>query len=192
MSGDRPKEEIVEAALAEQAPPVAESEPSLEELFRQHHQRVFRIAYRITGDPDDAEDVLQTVFLRVVLRHEELDPSQNLAGYPSRAATHAAFDLLRARKRSRSVPLEDTDAESPSPGPERRPLDRELRDWLRQGLARLTPQAATVFALRYFEGEANRDIARALGMSPTAVAVTLHRVRGKLQEELAPLAGGSR
>lgn len=191
MSGDRPKEETVEAALAEKAPPARDDEFSLEELFRRHHRRVFRIAYRLTGDADDAEDVLQTVFLRLARRQEELDPSQNLAGYLSRAATHAALDLLRARKRSRSVPLEGMETESPSPGPERRPLDRELRHHLRQGLARLTPQAATVFALRYFEGEKNRDIARALGISPTAVAVTLHRVRGQLQEELAPLAGGS-
>jgi RNA polymerase sigma-70 factor (ECF subfamily) len=197
MSENRPKEDTVEAAIAETAraasPPSLTAEPSLEELFRQHHQQVLRIAWRITGDPDDAEDVLQTVFLRVARRREELDPTQNLAGYLSRAATHAALDLLRARKRSRSVPLEDSPASpSPTPSPERRPLDRELRQWLRQGLAQLSPQAAAVFALRYFEGHANRDIAGMLGMSPTAVAVTLHRVRGRLQEELAPLAGGSR
>lgn len=200
MGEDRPREETLQATAERSEPrstPAVHASDagagagSLEELFRQHHERVFRIAFRITGDPGDAEDAMQTVFLRLARREEELDTSQNVAGYFSRAATHAALDLLRAKRRSRSVPLEGVEAASPAAGPERGSLDRELRRRLRQGLAELPPRSAQIFALRYFEGESNRDIARLLGMSPTSVAVILHRARGRLRQELAPYGGGS-
>lgn len=169
---------------------------ALETLFAEHHERVFRVAHKVTGNPADAQDVLQTVFLRLARRETPLDPSRGIASYLHRAAVHAALDVLRARKRSSSVPLDDVPPEStpedPAPGPDRAPLDDELREALRQGLARLTERAAEIFTLRYFEGYDNRDIADMLDMTPTAVAVALHRARGRLQEELAPLAGGSR
>lgn len=166
----------------------------LEELFREHYDRVFRAAYRVTGNASDAEDALQTVFLRIARRHDELDLSQTAASYLHRAGVRAALDLLRARRRSRAVPLEETDSHTPraeTPDPERGSLSRELRARLRSGLAAVNPKHAEIFALRYFEGHRNRDIADMLGLSPTAVAVTLHRVRGQLQQDLAPLAGGT-
>lgn len=166
----------------------------LEELFRQHHDRVFRAAYRVTGNASDAEDALQTVFLRIARRHDELDLSQTAASYLHRAGVRAALDLLRARRRARAVPLDETDPHTPqttTPDPERGSLSRELRSRLRRGLAAVNPKHAEIFALRYFEGYRNRDIAEMLDLSPTAVAVTLHRVRGQLQQDLAPLAGGT-
>lgn len=167
----------------------------LEDLFRQHHERVFRVAHRVTGNADDAADVLQNVFLRLARRELTLDPSRDAGSYLHRAAVNTALDLLRSRRRSRSVPLDEAPpegGETDLPSPERAPLDRELRRALRQGLARLSEKAAQLFVLRYFEGYDNADIARMTGMTPTAVAVALHRARGRLQQELAPLAGGSR
>lgn len=165
----------------------------LTELFERHHRRVFRAAYRVTGDAGDAEDALQTVFLRLARRSQGLDPS-GAGAYLHRAGIRAALDLLRSRKRSPSVPLEEDHPSAPAtgePGPERGSLSAELRRELRRGLARLKPRAAEIFTLRYLEGHRNRDIADLLGISPTAVAVTLHRTRAKLQKELEPLRGGS-
>lgn len=182
-------------ALAESSHIMSESD-ALEALFAEHHERVFRVARRVTGNPADAQDVLQTVFLRLARRATPLDPSRGVASYLHRAAVHAALDVLRARKRSSSVPLDDVPPEAtpedPAPGPDRAPLDGELREALRRGLARLSERAAEIFTLRYFEGYDNRDIADMLDMTPTAVGVALHRARGRLQDELAPLAGGSR
>lgn len=184
-------------AIAESQPTQETAPPGalpLEELFRQHSKTVYRAAYRVTGNASDAEDALQTVFLRIARRHDELDLSQSATSYLHRAGVRAALDLLRARRRARSVPLDDMESkppETPLPDPERGSLSRELREKLRQGLAALNPRHAEIFALRYFEGYRNRDIAEMLGLSPTAVAVTLHRVRGQLQQDLAPLAGGS-
>lgn len=167
---------------------------SLEELYRQYADRVFRAAYRVTGNASDAEDALQTVFLRITRRHDQLDLSQTAASYLHRAGVRAALDLLRSRRRARAISLDDTDShpppESPMPDPERGSLSRELRAELRRGLSTLNPKHAEIFVLRYFEGYRNRDIAEMLDLTPTAVAVTLHRVRGQLQQDLAPLAGG--
>src|SRR5947209_1798111 len=85
-----------------QAPP-----GEIERIFRDHHGLVFRAAYRITGNPSDAEDVLQTVFLRLLRRDGEAEAVGNMPGYLHRAAVNSALDLMRARQNSRSIPLDD-------------------------------------------------------------------------------------
>lgn len=182
------------------APPESGAEterpPSdLEALFERHYDRVYRAAYRITGRSQDAEDVLQTVFLRLAKRHGELGvDSRGEASYMHRAAVNAAFDLLRARRRQRAVPLPDEDAPDEladeSAGPERRQASRRMVARLREAMADLPPRSGQVFVLRFFEGYENHEIARLLEITPTAVGVALHRARGRLQEELRPLAGG--
>lgn len=173
--------------------PLAATEGGLEELFSEHHGRVFRTAYRITGNATDAEDVLQTVFLRLLRRQDELELSRGAASYLHRAAVNAALDLLRARKRARAVDLDEvagelTEADAESP--EGRRGRGELRRWLRAAVARLSPRSAEIFTLRYLEGYGNREIAELLGTSQTAVAVILHRTRHRLGKELRPLLGG--
>ena len=78
------------------------------------------------------------------------------------------------------------------PGPDAAQEAGEIRDWLRRALAALPPRAAEVFALRYLEGEANRDIARMLGISRISVAVSLHRTRQRLQSDLGQWKRGRR
>lgn len=167
----------------------------LEELFQRHHGLVFQAAYRITGSASDAEDVLQTVFLRLLRRDgagigvERLQP--NPEGYLHRSAVNAALDLVRARARSRQVPFEDSlaDRADGHRGPEAGLRDREIRDWLRRAVAGLGGRAAEVFALRYLEGLSNPQIAGLLGTSQAVIAVTLHRTRGRLRKEIRPLLG---
>ncbi len=173
-------------------PPVRQSlvRQPLEEAFRQHHELVFQTAFRITGSAADAEDVLQTVFLRLLRREGGDAMRDNPAGYLRRAAVHAGLDVLRARTRARVVPLEDGDGESGLPSPERQLAGRELRRLLRQAVAELSPRMAEIFVLRYFEGMSNPQIARLLGTSQAVVAVTLHRTRGRLRRQIRPLVGG--
>jgi len=157
----------------------------LESVFLEHQRRVFRAAYRITGNAQDAEDVLQTVFLRLARQGEGTLAVANPSSYLYRAAINAALDLLRARRERPSVALEE--AQGSLDGSARRPDQvheaAELRAWLRRAIAALPPRAAEVFALRHLEGHENKEIARALGMSRVAVAVTLHRARHRLQQE---------
>ncbi len=168
---------------------------NLEQVFSQHHKQVFNAAYRVTGSAQDAEDVLQTVFLRLVKRQQELDFAPGPGAYLHRAAINAALDLMRARSRSRAVPLDEIDdpqVEDPAQNPTRRQQDREIRRLLRQAILKLSPKSAEIFCLRYLEEQDNQDIARTLGMSQTAVAVILHRARHQLRNEMRAMLGGTR
>ena len=167
--------------------PVPNPPGELETLFRAHHDRVFRTAHRITGSPADAEDVLQTIFLRLVRGQENYNLSENPGAYLARAAVNASLDLMRSRSRSRSVGLDDSDAaaiESPSRNPESQHADRELQILIREAVARLGSTAAEMFVLRYYEGYENREIAKMLGTSHLVVGVVLHRARTKLRKEI--------
>ena len=165
-------------------------------IFEQHHGAVYRAAYRITGNAMDAEDVLQTVFTRLLRRPgapaagdgpDRPVLAQSAGSYLHRAAVNAALDLLRSRRRSRLVALGEVEEElidDERPSPERRSSGRELGRQLRGALSRLPPRQAEIFALRYLEGLGNLEIARQLGSSQTAIAVILHRARHRLQREL--------
>jgi RNA polymerase sigma-70 factor (ECF subfamily) len=164
---------------------------ALETVFVEHQARVFRAAYRITGNAPDAEDVVQTVFLRLARRGDAGPPVANLASYLYRSAINAALTVIRDRP-ERAVALEDAgEALGRSvPTPERLQESAEIAAWLRRALARLPPAAAEMFAMRYLEDQDNATIARVLGVSRVRVAVTLHRTRRRLETEFRAIAGG--
>src|SRR5215831_6030993 len=94
----------------------------LERVFRENHAMVFRAAYRVTGNANDAEDVLQTVFLRMLKRDPEAEPVGNMASFLHRSAVNAALDLVRARQNVRNIPLDELEpvlAEPAFRGPDR-------------------------------------------------------------------------
>jgi RNA polymerase sigma-70 factor (ECF subfamily) len=182
---DTTKEKAVHAIPQTRSAPGHAADDSVAALFTEHHERVYRIARRITGKAEDAEDVLQTVFLRIMRREGEPLRPGDAANYLHRAATNAALDLLRRRKAARSEPIEDAERfRHHDPGPELLHEGTEIRERLRGALAELNPRAAEIFAMRYFDGYGNREIARLLDTSWSTVAVTLHRTRAKLQKDL--------
>ena len=162
----------------------------VELLFEKHNRRVFRTAYRVTGSAADAEDVLQTVFLRVARGQETATTADNTEAYFSRAAVNASLDLLRSRKRSRAVPIDDLENDAgltpfiSKQNPETHQEDRELRKLIREAVAKLGETAGQMFALRYFEGYGNAEIARMMNTSALVVGVTLHRARARLRKEI--------
>jgi len=159
----------------------------LETLFQTHHGRVFRTAQRITGSAADAEDVLQTVFLRLIKGQETYDLSRNPEAYLSRAAINASLDLLRSRNRSKSVTFDEVDADTiagRARTPEALHADRELQALIREAVARLGKTAGEMFVLRYYEGLDNKEIATVMETSPLVVGVVLHRARTRLRKEI--------
>ncbi len=173
------------AAMEQAAVPAA-----LERLYMAHHVRVLKAAYRITGSMADAEDVVQTVFLRIA-QGADAHPllhgtyaTPNPESYLYRAGINAAIDLLRHRQSQGAAPLDEAMPAGAQAGPEREWQAQELRAWLRQAVARLGPRAAEMFVLRYLEDCDNREIARMLKTSSAVVALTLHRARGRLRKEL--------
>lgn len=182
----------MEAQLAQMepaSPPAADLEP----VFREYHALVFRAAYRIAGNAQDAEDVLQTVFLRLMRRDPGAEPVDNMGSFLHRAAVNAALDLVRARHNVRDVPLDDLEpvlAEPASRRPDRVQASGEISEWLRGAIARLNPRIAQMFSLRFFEGKDNPEIARMLDTTPGTVAVTLSRTRDRLRKEYQAYMGG--
>src|ERR1700730_5890639 len=173
--------------------PAEGSTADLERIFRENHAMVFRAAYRITANANDAEDVLQTVFLRMLKRGPEADPVGNMASFLHRAAVNAALDLVRTKQNVRNIPLDELEpvlAEPAFRGPDRAHNSGEIREWLRGALARLNPRIAEMFTLRFFEGKGNPEIARLLNTTPGTVAVTLSRTRDRLQKEFQAYLGG--
>jgi RNA polymerase sigma factor (sigma-70 family) len=161
----------------------------LSHLFGEHHRRVLRAAYRITGSMPDAEDVMQTVFLRLVNLER---PVENAGSYLYRAAINGALDLLRRRKAITTEPLDQAD-EVVSAGlgssPEAEAACRQLGEALRLAISELSPRAAEMFTLRYVEDLGNREIAALMGTSQAVVAVTLHNARSRLKKRLIEIGG---
>jgi RNA polymerase sigma-70 factor, ECF subfamily len=169
------------AIQSEIAPEVHTPIPTeLELTFRQHHGLVFRTAYRVTGNAADAEDVLQTVFLRLLRRSLDPEIMNNPESYLRRAAINASLDVIRARR------SEEIDERTPDLV---RSGTAELRRALAQALAQLPARSAEVFTLRFLEGFTNSEIAKMLGISQVLVAVIVHRVRRQLRSELGRSLG---
>jgi len=165
----------------------------LSRLFGEHHRRVLVAAYRVTGSMADAEDVAQSVFLRLA---NSGDVAMNNAGsYLYRAAVNGALDLLRRRKAAAAEPL-DAAAQVPLavPGssPEEAASRHQLGRWLRQAIGELPARAGEMFTLRYIEELDNREIAALMGTSQAVVAVTLYQARAKLKKRLAGMERGMR
>jgi RNA polymerase sigma factor (sigma-70 family) len=148
---------------------------------------VFRTAYRITGNAADAEDAVQTIFLRLLRQNASaMSPGQE-ESYLRRAAVNASLDVLRQRQASRTLPLHEA---AGSTG--HSVVDADLKDCLRRAMEKLSERSAEIFALRYFEEFDNRRIAEALSISQVLVAVSLHRTRRQLQKEIRGCVGGSK
>lgn len=172
---------------------VTQAFAQLEEVFRTHQARVLKAAYRVTGSMADAEDVLQSVFLRLARGTVDANRISNLQSYLHKSAVNAALDLIRSRGHREDVPVETADAMESNPGvsPERALSSLEIKNWLRRELALLNPRAAEMFVLRYLEGLDNPEIARAMNTSQAAVAVTLHRTRARLKKGLRGFMKGA-
>ena len=144
-------------------------------LYERHSETVFRTALRVTGNPADAEDVLQTVFLRVLARGEHLAQP---AAYLRRAAVNASVDVLRRRELHAESAYDEG---SPQVAVQPPVL---LKERLRRAVASLDSDDASLFLLRHVEGLTIEDLAGMFGMEKNNVAVRLHRIRRRLQAEM--------
>lgn len=150
-----------------------------EELFREHHALVYRTAYSVTGNRHDAEDVLQTIFVRL-LRRGAADLGQNPAGYLYRAAINLSLNVVRARR-----PQEPEEAleRLPAPAvPAPSDADDPIRRALVQAMAQLKPRAVEILVLHYEHEYSDAQIAQMLGTSRGTIAVTLYRTRARLKQ----------
>jgi RNA polymerase sigma-70 factor (ECF subfamily) len=130
--------------------------------------------------------------MRLLRRQPDAEAVGNMEGYLRRAAVNAALDLIRSRQSAPQVPLENVASllsENASLAPDRLHRSTEIRTWLRDAVARLSPRAAEMFALRFFEERDNPEIARIIGTTTASVAVTLSRTRDRIQQEFRSYMG---
>jgi RNA polymerase sigma-70 factor, ECF subfamily len=148
------------------------------ELYERNYETVYRAALRVTGNPADAEDVLQSVFLRALARAEEIVATATPAAYLRRAAVNAAVDLLRRRAVRAESAYDDR-----APHAAVRPPSL-LKERLRRAIATLDEDDATMFLLRHVEGLSLEELAEMYELEKNTVAVRLHRIRLRLQTEM--------
>src|SRR5687767_2756412 len=117
-----------------------------ERIFNENHALVYRVAYRITGSNEDAEDVLQTLFLRLLRREVLPDMERNPKAYMHRAAINIALDIVKLRARNVSCGNMEDQIQAPAAPADRMPAFR-VQDWLREALGELNPRAAEIFVL---------------------------------------------
>lgn len=161
----------------------------LERLSDVHGRMVFATAYRILGCVEDAEDVLQDVFLRVVKESPLPDSVKNWGAWLRVAAANRSVDLLRRRHAAppHSEAVLERIAAPPSHNPRRIAEDRENEDILLRAIAQLPERDTLVFSLRSFDEMSYEEIGRELNLPVDLVGVILHRTRKRLLEVVEAL-----
>ena len=150
-----------------------------EQLYRECAQIVYRTARGVLGSREDAEDVVQSVFMALV-RRESLPILENPKAYFYKAAVMASLNVLRAKRRRPALVDDAALLEIPAPVPPSR-VDEELHERLMVAMRDLRPDAVAVLLLRYANNKSLAEIAAELGQSRAVVAVRLFRARARLR-----------
>ncbi|MGH8249892.1 MAG: RNA polymerase sigma factor [Steroidobacteraceae bacterium] len=173
---------------------------AFELIMRRHNQRLYRLAFSLTGDAGEAEDILQESYIRAFLRLSSFAGTSSLGAWLASIVRHSAIDHLRSRQARRAAltfeselpcgndeprpVLERAASESPSFNPELSSARDELRDVLEQAIHALPVQFRTVFMLREVEGLSLREVADYLAVPVATVKSRDHRARSLLREKL--------
>ncbi|WP_246442893.1 RNA polymerase sigma factor SigE [Thermomonospora cellulosilytica] len=160
--------------------------PTWEEIVREHSARVFRLAYRLTGDKHDAEDLTQDVFIRVFRSLSSYSPG-TFEGWLHRITTNLFLDKARRRQRIRFDALPDDAADrlgGREPGPAQIYEDRHLDADIQAALDSLPPEYRAAVVLCDIEGLSYEEIAATLGVKLGTVRSRIHRGRAHLRKAL--------
>jgi RNA polymerase sigma-70 factor (ECF subfamily) len=171
-------------------------------LVERHSPNVFRLAYRMTGNQYDAEEVVQEAFLRAYQKLSQFAARANFGTWVYRIAANYAIDRMRQRKsedanrepapRANDDGIE-VDAMSfvpdGAPNPERLAQSDQLAEHMRRALQQLTPAERTAFVMRHWGGSGIEEIAEALKSSSSAAKNTIFRSVQKLRRALEPFVG---
>lgn len=170
-------------------------------LVERHSRSVFRLAYRLTGHEQDAEDVVQETFLRAFRELRRFEARSSFATWLYRITVNCSHDLLRQRPRAGSGPsLDDPDTAlaaeladaSAASDPLRELASRRIDERVRSAMRDLSDQERSAFVMRHFEGLSIEEIGRALDLKTSAAKHSIFRAVHKLRRALDPVAELSR
>src|SRR6478672_8361931 len=164
-------------------------------LVERHSRSVFRLAFRMTGNEQDAEDVVQESFLRAYKQLGRFESRANFGTWLYRIVSNCSVDLMRSKQaRHDQVRGDSLDQEGAvelpaanSPGPERIAQSAEIDRRVRDALQELSPLERAAFTLRHYEGRSIDEISATLGLGTSAAKHSVFRAVKKLRVALAPL-----
>ncbi len=183
--------EATEPAQAELNDAAGWTPPTWDEVVRQHSARVYRLAYRLSGNAQDAEDLTQETFVRVFRSLANYQPG-TFEGWLHRITTNLFLDLVRRRQRVRFEALPEDAERLPStgPSPEQVYADTHFDPAVQAALDALTPEFRVPVVLCDIEGLTYEEIAATLDIKLGTVRSRIHRGRVQLRAALAHLAPG--
>jgi RNA polymerase sigma-70 factor (ECF subfamily) len=193
--------EVTDAGVVAQV--LAGDRDAFRVLVERHSRSIFRVAYRMTGDTQDAEEIVQETFLRAYKSLDRFELRSNLGTWLYRIAVNRTLDFLSARKTQMQAKDayqitdhleagEDRQVQLPAqgPGPERLLLSLEVKTKIAGALGLLTPAERVAFTMRHMDGQSIEEISNVLGLKASAAKNTVFRAVQKLRQQLEPLAGG--
>jgi RNA polymerase sigma-70 factor (ECF subfamily) len=173
---------------------LAGDEDAYRMLVERHSRSIFRLAYRMTVNEQDAEDVVQETFLRAYRQLKRFESRSNFGTWLYRIAVNCSLDLIRKRRRhddhsSDPLPQEEVmlQLKDEAPTPDRVVLGAEIKKRVDSVLATLGPKERAAFSLRHFEGMSIEEIGLVLGLRPGAIKNNIFRAVQKLRRELQPV-----
>jgi len=164
-------------------------------IVERYSEMLFRLAYRITGNEADAEEVVQETFMRAYRKLNSFDGRSSLSTWLFRIATNCSLDLLDRRKTQPQLLAGDPDQNedapeervaSEQPNPERMAYSTEMQASIQAALQSLTAVERTAFVLRHVEGRSVDEIASALNVRAGAARHSVFRAVEKMRKFLAP------
>lgn len=170
-------------------------------LVERHSHNVFRLAYRMTGNQHDAEEVVQEAFLRAYQKLGQFAARANFGTWVYRIAANYAIDRMRQKKKEEARRVEPAAGEDgmesnpvsqvqdAAPTPERLTQSLELRKQMEIALAALSESERTAFVMRHWEGCGIEEIAEVLKSNTGAAKNTVFRAVQKLRQALQPFVG---
>ena len=165
-------------------------------LVERHSRSVYKVAYRVTGNADDAEDVVQETFLKAYRQLDRFEERSSFGTWLHRIAWNCSVDLLRARPKREQAEEADTLEQlgsthatvtgSVAPSPERLMASVQVSDRVKEAMSRLSPLERAAFVMRHYEGRSIDEISRALEIRENAAKHSIFRAVRKMRVALEP------
>jgi len=173
----------------------AGDEGAFRRLVERHSRAVFQVAFRMTGNEMDAEDVVQDAFLKAYRELKRFEARSTFRTWLHRITVNCAYDLLRKRPRQKADPLETEEGQGPAmtleadsaSRPDRLTFSSEVERRVRAAMEGLTPVERSAFVLRHLEGRSIDEIGSTLGLQVSATKHSIFRAVQKMRRALTPL-----
>jgi RNA polymerase sigma-70 factor, ECF subfamily len=165
-------------------------------LVERHSRRAFQLAFRMTGNEQDAEDVVQESFIRAYRQLGRFEARAHFSTWLHRIVANCSVDLIRSRRarndQTSTDALEPADQpEAGEPGPERLAASAQIERSVASAMSTLSPLERAAFTLRHYEGRSISEIGKTLGLGTSATKHSVFRAVKKLRAALGPLRSES-